>query len=286
MWRLKVSEGGSPWLRSPSSFLGRAVWEFDPELGTPEERAEVERLRQEYTRCRFEKRESQDLLMRMQYAKLNPLPAIVPKVHLDDNAEVTEEIISASLRQALNQYCTLQAHDGHWPGDNSGIMFLMPMFIFSLYVTENLHSVISSDHQPLRLLGEMLDCDNGALAKGRAWILSHGSATAVPQWGKIFLSFDTILDMEKDELAPEIEEEEEGEIEYVEGDDIEMGDMDDMEDFEGFDDGDEDDMEEPVTKKPKRSDSDSSSKIGRKSRKVITEVEEDEDRGSRQRTRM
>ncbi|KAE8791761.1 COP9 signalosome complex subunit 5b [Hordeum vulgare] len=51
--------------------------------------------------------------------------------------------------------------------------------------------------------------------------------------------FDTILDMEKDELAREIEEEEEGEIEYVEGDDIEMGDMDDMEDFEGF--GDEDD---------------------------------------------
>ncbi|KAE8786354.1 Splicing factor 3B subunit 4 [Hordeum vulgare] len=54
-----------------------------------------------------------------------------------------------------------------------------------------------------------------------------------------FKQFDTILDMEKYELAPEIEEEEEGEIEYVEGDDIEMGDMDDMEDFEGF--GDEDD---------------------------------------------
>ncbi|KAI4967769.1 hypothetical protein ZWY2020_014983 [Hordeum vulgare] len=69
-----------------------------------------------------------------------------------------------------------------------------------------------------------------------------------------------------------------------------MGDMDDMEDFEGIgdedDDGDEDDMEEPVTKEPKQSDSDSSSKIGRKSRKVITKVEEDEDTGSRQRTRM
>ncbi|KAI5006100.1 hypothetical protein ZWY2020_033343 [Hordeum vulgare] len=68
-----------------------------------------------------------------------------------------------------------------------------------------------------------------------------------------------------------------------------MGDMDDMEDFEGFgdedDDGDEDYMEERVTKKPKRSDFDSSSKIGQKFRKVITEVEEDEDRGSRQRTR-
>ncbi|KAI5000827.1 hypothetical protein ZWY2020_010786 [Hordeum vulgare] len=65
--------------------------------------------------------------------------------------------------------------------------------------------------------------------------------------------FDTILDMEKYELALEIEEEEEGEIEYVEGDDIEMGDMDDMEDFEVL---------------------------------VMKMVEEDEDRGSRQRTRM
>ncbi|KAI4973056.1 hypothetical protein ZWY2020_014978 [Hordeum vulgare] len=35
----------------------------------------------------------------------------------------------------------------------------------------------------------------------------------------------------------------EGEIEYVEGDDIEMGNMDDMEDFEGF--GDEDGLEIP-----------------------------------------
>ncbi|KAI5000750.1 hypothetical protein ZWY2020_010709 [Hordeum vulgare] len=34
--------------------------------------------------------------------------------------------------------------------------------------------------------------------------------------------FHTILDMEKDELAPEIEEEEEGEIEYVEGDDTRL----------------------------------------------------------------
>jgi achilleol B synthase len=40
----------------------------------------------------------------------------------------------------------------------------------------------------LRLLGEMLHNDNDALTKGHAWILSHGSATAVPQWGKIFLS--------------------------------------------------------------------------------------------------
>ncbi|KAM3346596.1 hypothetical protein ACQJBY_020896 [Aegilops geniculata] len=103
--------------------------------------------------------------------------------------------------------------------------------------------------------------------------------------------FDTILDMEKDDLAPEIEEEEEGEIEYVEGADIEMGEMEDMEDFEGFggedDDGDEDDgLDETLTKMLKRSASDIRSKIGRKSTKVITEVEQDENRNIRLRMRM
>ena len=38
----------------------------------------------------------------------------------------------------------------------------------------------------LRLLGEEKTHD--ALSKGREWILSHGSAAAIPQWGKIWLS--------------------------------------------------------------------------------------------------
>jgi hypothetical protein len=40
----------------------------------------------------------------------------------------------------------------------------------------------------LVLLGEKLDGDHVALDKARHWILSHGSATAMPQWGKVWLS--------------------------------------------------------------------------------------------------
>ena len=66
MWRLKVGEGGGPWLQSTNGFLGRTVWEFDARAGTPEERAEVERMRREFADSRLRRRESADLLMRLQ----------------------------------------------------------------------------------------------------------------------------------------------------------------------------------------------------------------------------
>uniref|UniRef100_A0A0E0R725 Terpene cyclase/mutase family member n=1 Tax=Oryza rufipogon TaxID=4529 RepID=A0A0E0R725_ORYRU len=207
MWKLKIGEGaGNPLLRSPNGFLGRETWEFDPDAGTPEERAEVERLRRDFTRNRFTRREC-------------------------DSSEITEEVLLTALKRVLDQHSSLQAHDGHWPGGFSGVLFILPLMIFALHVTHSLNDVLSSEHireicryiyniqashnflifnedggwstltlgpstmfgscvnyATLRLLGEELDGDDKALSKGRAWILTHGTATAAPQWAKIFLS--------------------------------------------------------------------------------------------------
>lgn len=68
----------------------------------------------------------------MQYAKSRPLQVNIPTMTLEKSTEVTEEIISTSLRRALNRYSALQAPDGYWPGEYSGLMFIMPMIVSTL----------------------------------------------------------------------------------------------------------------------------------------------------------
>lgn len=43
----------------------------------------------------------------------------------------------------------------------------------------------------LRLLGEGANEGEGAMEKGRDWILNHGGATAITSWGKMWLSVQT-----------------------------------------------------------------------------------------------
>uniref|UniRef100_A0A7N2LUX1 Beta-amyrin synthase n=1 Tax=Quercus lobata TaxID=97700 RepID=A0A7N2LUX1_QUELO len=67
MWKLKIGEGkNDPYLFSTNNFAGRQTWEFDPEAGTPEERAEVEEARQNFHKNRRQFPACGDLLWRMQ----------------------------------------------------------------------------------------------------------------------------------------------------------------------------------------------------------------------------
>ena len=69
MWKLKIAEGHGPYLFTTNNFVGRQIWEFDPNAGTPEERAAVEQARKDYKKsCKTggRARPCADLLMRMQ----------------------------------------------------------------------------------------------------------------------------------------------------------------------------------------------------------------------------
>ncbi|KAM1010822.1 hypothetical protein ACFX13_046998 [Malus domestica] len=229
MWKLKVGaetvggEGGGQWLKSVNNHLGRQVWEFHPEIGTPEELQQIEDARKAFWKNRFERRHSSDLLMRIQFAKENPCATNLPQLKVKDQEEVKEEAVATTLRRALSFYSTIQAHDGHWAGDYGGPMFLLPGLIITLSITGALNAVLSKEHQremcrylynhqnedggwglhiegpstmfgtalnyvTLRLLGEGADDGQGAIELARKWILDHGGVTAITSWGKMWLS--------------------------------------------------------------------------------------------------
>ncbi|KAL5540144.1 hypothetical protein UlMin_042368 [Ulmus minor] len=220
MWKLKIAEGGA-WLSSVNNHVGRQHWEFDPDAGTPEERARVEQLRHNFTKNRFQIKQSADLLMRMQLRKENPSGPIPGAVQVKETEDITEEAVSITLRRALTFFSSIQAHDGHWPAESAGPLFFLPPLVIALYVTGALNAVLGPQHQieviryiynhqnedggwglhieghstmfgsvlsyiALRLLGQ--PSHTTAVAKGRQWILEHGGAVAIPSWGKFWLA--------------------------------------------------------------------------------------------------
>ncbi|KAJ6922255.1 cycloartenol synthase [Populus alba x Populus x berolinensis] len=194
MWRLKIAAGGNPWLRTNNDHIGRQIWEFDPKLTlSPEEISEIENARQNFTKNRFQCKHSADLIMRMQFEKENPVSEVLPQVKLKESEKVTEEAVTTTLKRGLDYYSSIQAHDGHWPGDYGGPMFLMPGLNrdggWGLHI-EGPSTMFGSvlNYVTLRLLGEGPNDGEGAMEKGRDWILNHGGATMITSWGKMWLS--------------------------------------------------------------------------------------------------
>ncbi|XP_052194608.1 lupeol synthase-like [Diospyros lotus] len=220
MWKLKIAEGGE-WLTSCNNHVGRQHWEFDPQAGTAEERALVQRLRHEFTLNRHRFKQSSDLLMRMQLKKENPHGKISLGLKVKETDEISAEIMTSTLQRGLFFFSSIQVHDGHWAAESAGSLFFLPFLLIALYVTGDVDIVLSTEHQKeiiryiynhqnedggwgfhieghsslfgsclnyicLRVLGEGGDEDG--VSRGRKWILEHGGALAISSWGKFWLA--------------------------------------------------------------------------------------------------
>ncbi|CBI18418.3 unnamed protein product, partial [Vitis vinifera] len=212
MWRLKIADGGNdPYIFSTNNFVGRQIWEFDPDYGTPKERAKVEAARENFWKNQFRVKPSSDLLcifFSWQFwtcSGQTGLQCIRYKFLREKN-----------FKQTIPQ---MKASDGHWPAENAGPLFLLPPLVIYLYITRHLDPIFLGEYRKeilcfiychqnedgewgfhveghntkyctvfnyicMSIIREGSDGGQGnACLRGQKWILDHGGATSIPSWG-------------------------------------------------------------------------------------------------------
>ncbi|KAL3613496.1 myb-like DNA-binding protein bas1 [Castilleja foliolosa] len=231
MWRLKIAKGDeSSYLYSTNDYLGRQIWEFDPDYGTPDLREEVEKARQGFWANRHRIKPNNDLLWQAQFLHEKNFKQTIPQVKVAAGENITSETATTTLRRAVHYFSALQATDGHWPAESAGALFFLPPLVMALYITGHLNTVFSAEHRReilrylychqnedggwgshieghstmlgtafnyvcLRILGQGPEGgENNACARARKWILDHGTAKAIPYWGKTWLSILGVYD--------------------------------------------------------------------------------------------
>ncbi|KAL1747921.1 terpenoid cyclases/protein prenyltransferase alpha-alpha toroid [Schizophyllum fasciatum] len=129
-------------------------------------------------------------------------------------------------RNGMEFYKHLQAHDGHWPGEYGGPMFLLPGFVIGSYVSgmpfkdperremirylinmakedggwglhiEGQSTVFGTglNYVALRLLG--MDAEHPTCVKARTKLHQLGGCAAIPAWGKFWLALLNVYDWE------------------------------------------------------------------------------------------
>ncbi|XP_038889230.1 beta-amyrin synthase-like [Benincasa hispida] len=229
MWRLKLGKGeNEEYLLSTNNFIGRQTWEYDPDAGTPQERAQVEAARQSFYHNRNHVQCNSDLLWRFQFLRERNFKQTIPKVVVEEGNEsgkkeviIKKETVKIALRRAATFFVALQSDHGHWPAENGGLLFTLPPLVFALYITGHLNKILSEEHQKeilrwiychqnedggwgLNIVGEscMLcttlnytalrllgeGADKDGCSRARNWILDHGGALYTPSWGKIWFA--------------------------------------------------------------------------------------------------
>jgi cycloartenol synthase len=126
---------------------------FDEAAGTTAERAAADAARKAYVERRGDTHHSADLLLRQQSAAslakrgLPPPPGAPSLDGLKDDAPPPADTVRDVLRAGLGFYQTLQADDGHFPGDYGGPMFLMPGLVIVCHVTGVMDTVLPPPHR-------------------------------------------------------------------------------------------------------------------------------------------
>ncbi|KAL2341226.1 hypothetical protein Fmac_009166 [Flemingia macrophylla] len=232
MWRLKIAdEGRDAHIFSTNNFLGRQIWEFDPNAGDAEERAQVEAARQDFYKNRFKVKACGDRLWRFQVMRENNFKQRISSVKIKEEEDITCEKITTTLKRAVHYLSALQTIDGHWPAQTGGgPLFFTSPFVICMYITRQLDSILSKEHHKeilrylyyhqnedggwglhieshstmfcttlnyicMRILGEgPNEGYNDLCAKARRWIHDHGGITHLPSWGKFWLSVLGVVD--------------------------------------------------------------------------------------------
>ncbi|CAA0395334.1 unnamed protein product [Arabidopsis thaliana] len=233
MWRLRIGAKAkdNTHLFTTNNYVGRQIWEFDANAGSPEELAEVEEARRNFSNNRSRFKASADLLWRMQFLREKKFEQKIPRVIVEDAEKITYEDAKTALRRGLLYFTALQADDGHWPAENAGSIFFNAPFVICLYITGHLEKIFTHEHRVellrymynhqnedggwglhvespsnmfcsvinyicLRILGVEAGHDDkgSACARARKWILDHGGATYSPLIGKAWLSVLGVYD--------------------------------------------------------------------------------------------
>ncbi|CAL2244730.1 unnamed protein product [Prunus armeniaca] len=239
MWRIKYGEGANdPLLYSTNNFHGRQTWEFDPDAGTPEERAEVEEARENFYRNRFKVQPSSDLLWRFQTLRERNFKQEIPPVRIGEGEEITYDQATAAYRRAATFWNALQSPHGHWPAENAGPNFYFPPLVMAAYIPGYLNVIFTPEHKKeilrytynhqnedggwglhiagpsmmfttclnycmMRILGDGPDGGrDNACARARKWILDRGGAYYAASWGKTWMAILGVYDWEGSNPMP------------------------------------------------------------------------------------
>lgn len=158
-----------------------------------------------------------------------------PRIEEHASDAPLKERVRTGLLNGFAYYETLQEPDGNWAGDYGGPLFLIPGLVIASHISStpfeipmqvlmkrNLWNHQNEDggwglhieghstmfgtvmqYVTLRLLGE--DLSHPDLQRAQHWILSHGGAIKIPQWGKFYLSVLNVYDWKgNDALLPEM----------------------------------------------------------------------------------